>query len=221
MTSHHCLCVLFTKIKSPGGFVLSCVCVYVCVCTHSVTSDSFMTPRFIALQAPLYVEFSREESVQSVQSLNCVWLTLQPHGLQDARPSCPSPTPGVLLKLMSIESVMSPSHIILRHPLLLLPSIFLSIKLFANESVLHIKWPKRWNFSFNINSSNECLGLISFRMDWLDSLAVQETLKSLLQHHRSKALILQCSAFFIAQISHPYMTAGKTIALTRWTLVAK
>ena len=122
---------------------------------------------------------------------------------------------------MSIESVMSSNHIILCRPLLLLPSIFPSIKVFSNESALHIRWPKYYSFSFNISPSNEHPGLISFRMDWLDLLAVQGTLKSLLQHHSSKASILQRSAFFMVQLSHPYMTTGKTIALTRWTFVDK
>ena len=122
---------------------------------------------------------------------------------------------------MSITSVMPTSHLILCRPLLLLPSIFPSIRVFSNESVLHIRWPKYWSFSFNISSSNEHPGLISFRMDWLDLLVVQGTLKSLLQHHSSKASILQCSAFFVVQFSHPYMTTGKTIALTRRTFVGK
>ena len=126
-----------------------------------------------------------------------------------------------LLKLMSTESVMPSNHLILCHPLLLLPSIFSSIRVFSNESALHIRWPKYWSFSFNISPSNEFSGLISFRMYWLDLLAVQRTLKSLLQHHSSKASILQCSAFFIVQLSHPYLTTGKTIALTRWTFVGK
>ena len=126
-----------------------------------------------------------------------------------------------LLRFMSIESVMSSSHLILCHPLLLLASIFPSIRVFSNESVFHLRWPKYWSFSFSISPSNECSGLISFRMDWLDLLAVQWTLKSLLQHHSSKASILQCSAFFIVQLSHPYMTTGKTIALTRWTFAGK
>ena len=126
-----------------------------------------------------------------------------------------------LLKLMTIESVMPSSHLILCRPLLLLPSIFPSIRVFSNESVLHIRWPKYWSFSFSISPSNEYSGLISFRMDWLDLLAVQGTLKSLLQHHSSKASILQHSAFFIIQLSHPYMTTGKTIAMTRWTFVDK
>ena len=121
------------------------------------------------------------------------------------------------LKLMSIESVMPSNHLILCCPLLLLPSTFPSIRVFCNESVLRIRWPKYWSFSFNISPSNECSGLISFRMDWLALLAVQGTLKSLLQHHSSKAAILQHSAFFIVQLSHPYMTTGKTIALTRRT----
>ena len=118
-----------------------------------------------------------------------------------------------LLKLMSIESVMPSNHLILCHPLVLPPSIFPSIRVFSNESVLHIMWPKYWSFS--ISPSNEYSGLISFRIDWFDLLAVQGTLKNLLQHHSSKASILQCSAFFIVQLSHPYMTARKTIALTK------
>ena len=125
-----------------------------------------------------------------------------------------------LLKLLSIESVMPPNHLILCHPFLFLPSIFPSIRVFSNESTLHMRWPKYWSFSFNISPSNEHPGLISFRMDWLDLLAVQRTLKSLLQHHSSKASVL-CSAFFIVQLSHPYMTTGKIIALTRWTFVDK
>ena len=115
-----------------------------------------------------------------------------------------------LLKLMSIELVMPSNHLILCHPLLLLPSIFPSIRVYSNESALRIRWPKYWSFSFNISPSNEHPGLISFRMDWLDLLVVQGTLKSLLQHHSSKASILRCSAFFIFQISHPYMTTGNT-----------
>ena len=124
-------------------------------------------------------------------------------------------------QIMSIELVMPSNHLILCCPLLLLPSIFPSIRVFSNESALHIRWPKYWSFSFNISSSNEHPGLISFRMDWLDLLAVQGTLKSLLQHHSSKASILRHSAFFIVQPSPPYMTTGKTIALTRWIFVGK
>ena len=122
---------------------------------------------------------------------------------------------------MSIVSVMPSNHLIIYRPLLLLPSIFPSIRVFSNESALHIRWPKYWNFSYNISPSNEHTGVISFRMDWLDLLAVQGTLKSLLQHHSSKASILRCSAFFIVQLSHPYMTTGKTITFTRWTFVGK
>ena len=124
-------------------------------------------------------------------------------------------------KPMSIESVMPSNHLILCHPLLLLSSIFPSIRVFSNESALCIRWQKYWSFSFNISPTNEHPGLISFRMDWLDLPAVQGTLKSLLQHHSSKASILRCSAFFIVQLSHPYMTTGKTIALTRRTFVDK
>ena len=141
--------------------------------------------------------------------------SLRPHELQHARPPCPSPTPGVH------PNPCPSKHIILCHPLLLLPSIFPGIRVFPNESALRLRWPKYWSFSFNINPSNEHPGLISFRMDWLDLLAVQGTFKSLLQHHSSKAPILQHSAFFIVQLSHPYMTTGKTIALTRWTFVGK
>ena len=125
-----------------------------------------------------------------------------------------------LLKLMSIELVIPSNHLILCHPVLLPPSIFPSIRVFSNESALHIRWPKYWNFSFNISPSNEYPGLISFRMDWLDLLAVQGTLKSL-HHHSSKVSILRCSAFFTVQLSHPYITTGKNIALIKRTLLAK
>ena len=126
-----------------------------------------------------------------------------------------------LRKLMSIESVMPSNHLILCHPLLLLPSVFSIIRVFSNESVLCIRWPKYWSFSFSISPSKKYSGLISFRIDWFDLLAVQGTLKSLIQHHSSKASIFWCSAFFIVQLSHPYMTTGKTILLTRWTFVDK
>ena len=126
-----------------------------------------------------------------------------------------------LLKLLSLKLVMPSNHLILCCPLLLLPSVFPSIRVFSNESVLYIKWPKDWSFSFSISPSSEYPGLISFRIDWLDLLDVQGILKSLLQHHSSKASVLQHSAFFIVQLSHPHMTAGKTIALTRWTFVDK
>ena len=126
-----------------------------------------------------------------------------------------------LLKLMSIKLVMPSSHLILCHPLLLLPPIPPSIRVFSNESAFCIRWPKYLSFSFNISPSNEYSGLIFFRIDWFNLLAVQGTLKSLLHHHSSKASVLWCSAFFIVQLSHPYMTTGKTIALTRWTFVGK
>ena len=126
-----------------------------------------------------------------------------------------------LLKLTSIESVTPSNHLILCRPLLLLPSITPSIRVFSNESALHMRWPKYWSFSFSISPSNEHPGLISVRMDWLDLLADQGTLKSILQHHSSKASILWCSVFFIVQLSYPYMTTGETIALTRWTFVGK
>ena len=125
-----------------------------------------------------------------------------------------------LPKLMSVESVMPSNHLILCRPLLLLSSVTPNVRVYFKESALRIRWPKYWSFSFNISPSNEHPGLISFRMDWLDLLAVQGTLKSLPQHHSSKASILRCSAFFRVQLSHPYMTTGKTIALTRWTFVA-
>ena len=145
-------------------------------------------------------------------------LTLQPQGLQHTRLPRPSLSPS-LLKLMSIESVMPANHLIFCHLLLLLPSIFPSIRIISNRSNLHIKQPKYWSFS--ISPSNEYSGLISFRMDWLDLIVVQRTLKSLLQHPSSKASILQHSTFFIVQLPHPYMTTGNTIALTRWTFVGK
>src|SRR5574341_1165515 len=147
--------------------------------------------------------------------------SLRPHESQHARPPCPSPTLGVHSTSSSIESVMPSSHLILCCPLLLLPPVPPSTRVFSNESTLLMRWPKYWSFSFSIIPSKEIPGLISFRMDWLDLLAVQGTLKSLLQHHSSKALILRRSALFTVQLSHPYMTTGKTIALTRWIFVGK
>ena len=144
--------------------------------------------------------------------------TLQPHAHQASLSITNSRSPP---RPMSIESVIPSNHLILCHPLLLLPSIFPSLRVFSNESALCIRWPKYWSFSFNISPSNEHPGLISFRMDWLDLLALQGTLKSLLQHHSSKASILWFSEFFIVLLSHPYMTTGKTIALTRWTFVGQ
>ena len=153
------------------------------------------------------------QSLSHVQLLATPWTAAREASLSIT--NCQS-----LLKLMSIESVMTSKHLILCHPLLL-PPIFPSIRVFPNESVLCIRWPKYWSFSFNISPSNEHPGLISFRMDWLHLLAVQGTLKSLLLHHSSKASILRCSAFFIVQLSHPYMATRKTIALTRQTFVSK
>ena len=158
--------------------------------------------------------FSSVQSLSRVRLFVTSWIT--------ARQASLSITNSYSLpKLMSIESVMPSSHLILCRPLLLLPPIPPSIRVFSNESTLRMSWPKYWSFSFSISPSNEHPGLISFRMDWLDLLAVQGTLKSLLQHHSSKASILQSSAFFTVQLSHLYMTTGKTIALTRWTFVGK
>ena len=155
----------------------------------------------------------------AVQSLSHVWLFVTPWtaACQDFLPITNSQS---LLKLMSIEAVRPSNHLILCCPLLLLPSIFPSIRVFSNESTLRIRWPNYWSLSFNISPSNDYSGLISLRTDWFD-LAVQGTLKSLLQHHSSKASILRPSAFFVVQLSHPYVTTGKTIALTRWTFVNK
>ena len=156
----------------------------------------------------------------SVQSLGHVWLFATPWTVA-LQASLSITNSQSLLKLMSIELVMPANYLILCHSLLLLLSIFPRIRVFSNESVFHIRWPKHWSFSFIISPSKEYSGLISFRMDWLDLLAVQGTLKNLLQHHSSKASLLQWSAFFIVQLSHPFMTTGKTIALTRWTFVGK
>ena len=176
--------------------------------------DAFVIIEFSCLFCVNEFQFS------SVQSLSRVWLFAIPW--TTARQASLSITnSGSPPKLMSIVSVMPSNHLILCRLLLLLPSIFPSIRVFSNESAVCIRWPKYWSFSFNISPSNEHSGLISFRMDWLDLLAVQGTLKSLLQHHSSKASILRHSVFFIVQLSHPYMTTGKTIALTRRTFVGK
>ena len=163
---------------------------------------------------------SRLVQFSSVQLLSHVWLFATPWTAA-CQASLSITNSQSLLKLMSIESVMPSNHLILCRPLLLLPSIFPNIRVFSNELVLHIMWPKYWSFSFSLSPSNEYSGLISLRIDWFDVLAVQETLKSLLLHHSSKASILWHSAFFIVQLSHLYMTTGKTIALTRWTFVGK
>ena len=159
-----------------------------------------------------FVQFSSVQSLHRAQLFATPWIAVCQASLSITNSQS-------LLKFMPSESVLPPKQLILCHPLLLPPSVFSSIKVFSNESVLHITWPKYWSFSFNIIPSNEYSGLISFRMDWLDLLAVQGTLKSLLQHHSSKASILQCSAFITVQPSYPYMTTGKTIPLTRWTFL--
>ena len=147
--------------------------------------------------------------------------SLQLHGLQHARFPCPLPSPGAYSNACPLSQWCHPTCLILCRPFLLQPSIFPSIRVFSNESFLRIRWPKYWSFSFSISPANEYSGLISFRMDWFDLLAVQGILKSHLQNHSSKASILQCSAFFIVQLSHPYMITGETIALTRWTFAGK
>ena len=177
---------------------------------------------FISLQSKglSRVFFNTTVQFSSVQSLSCIRLFATSWTV--ARQASLSITNSwSLLRLMSIESVMPSYHLILCHPLLLPPSIFPNIRVFSSEAVIHIRWPKYWSFSFSISPSKDYSGLISFRVVWLDLLAVQGTLKSLLQHHSSKASILQCSAFFIVQLSHPYMTTGKTIALTRRIFVGK
>ena len=170
--------------------------------------------RNMLISATLVVQFSSVQSLSPVQLFATSWTTAHQVSLSitDSRS---------LPKLMSIELVIPSNHLIVCHPLLLPPSIFPSIRVFSNESVLRIRWPKYWSFSFNISLSNEHPGLISFRMDWLDLLSVQGTLKSLLQDHSSKASILQCSAFFMVQLFHPYMTTGKMIALKRQTFFGK
>ena len=173
---------------------------------------------FISKSQELWIDL--ETVISSVQLFSRIQLFVTPWTVA-CQASLSITNSWNLLKLMSIESVMPSNHLILFHPLLLLPSFFPSIRVFSNESVLRIRWPKYWSFSFSISPSNKYSGLISFRMDLLDLLAVQGTLKSLLQPHSSKASILQCSAFFTVQLSHPHMTTGKTIALTRWISVGK
>ena len=208
-------------------------------------SDSSVTPWIVACKAPLSMGFPRSKILKqaAISSLGDLpntgmesaspelWVEfnrsvvsnpLWPHGLQHARPPCPSPTPRVYSNSCPLSRWCHPTIcLIFCHPLLLLPSIFPSIRVFSNESVLHIRWPKCWSFSFSISPSNEYSGLISLRMDWLDLPAVQGTLKSFLQHHSSKASILWYSVFFTVQLSHPHVTTGKTIALTRQTFLAQ
>ena len=193
----------------------------------SVSSNEFsLSPSLSSLLPLLKLDYSKfklytlspsvqfSSVAQSCLTLSTPWTTAHQASLSITNSRSPP-------KPMSIKSMMPSNHLILCCPVLLLPSIFPSIRVFSNESVLHIRWPKYWSFSFNISPSNEHPGLISFRMDWSDLLAVQGTLKSLLQHHSSKASILRCSAFFTVQLSHPYMMTGKTIALTGWTFVGK
>ena len=168
----------------------------------------------------IYLTFKGSVQFSSVQLLSRVWLFVNPW-IAACQASLSITNSRSLLKLMSIELVMPSSHLILFCPLLLLPPIPPSIRISSNESNLRMRWPRYWSFSFSIAPSNEHPGLISFRMDWLDLLASQGTLKILLQHHSSKASIFRCSAFFTVQLSHPHMTIGKTIALTRWTFVDK
>ena len=165
------------------------------------------------------IVYCQSFSFSSVQSLSCVWLFATPWTAAH-QVSLSFTNSRSLIKLMFIKSMMPSNHLILWCPLLL-PSILPSIRVFYNQSVLRIRWPKYWSFSFSLSPSNEYSEQVSFRIDWLDLLAAQGTLKSLLQHHSSKASVLQHSAFFIVQLSHPYMTTGKTIALTRWTFVGK
>ena len=187
----------------PGFYMVAYVCMGKCWCTHM----------WEYAHLGMY-------TVKSCCSVTKSCLTLQPHWLHHARLLSP-PLSLSLLKFMSIELVMLSNHLILYCPLLLLPSIILSIRVFSSESTLCIRWPKYWSFSFSISPSNEFWELISFRIDWFKPLSVQGTLKSLLQHHSLKASVLWLSVFFMVQLSHPYMTTGKNIALTRWTIFGK
>ena len=176
---------------------------------------------FLALKLPSFPDTNPSTYIfNPVQFSRSVVSDFVTHGPQHARHPCPSPAPGVYPNSCPVSRWY---HLAISscHPLLLPPSVLPSIRVFSNESALHIRWPKYWSFSFSISPSNEYSGLISFRMNWLDVLTVQGTLKSLLQHHSSKASILQCSAFFIVQLSYPYMSTRKTIVLTRWTFVGK
>ena len=185
---------------------------------HEVKGSNLVSPQMVSrfFSTPLSISNATFIQFSSFQLLSCVWL-LQPHGRQHARLPCPSPTPGACSNSRPLSRWCHPTTSSSVIPFSC--PIFSSTRVFSSESALGIRWPKNWSFSFS--PSNEYSGLISFRMDWLDLLAVQETLKSLLQYHSSKASILQCSAFFIVQLSHPYVTTGKTTALTRRTFVGK
>ena len=198
--------MLFSTTYSVKEF--SCLVSGICVSLQTIKSK----PLFVIF----FVQYAKSISVHSLSHVQLLATPLT----AASQASLSITNFWSLLKLMPIKSVMPPNHLILCGPLLL-PAVFPSIRVFSNESVLHIRWPKYWSCHFSISPSNKYSGLISFRVDWLDLLAVQGTLKSLLQHHSSKASILQRSAFFIVRLSHPYMTTGKTIALTRWTFVDK
>ena len=201
--------ISLSRIPIPSGYIL--------ILLHA---DLDFSLDYVTSIYTLSIDQRHHVSVQF--SCSVVSDSLWPHGLQHTRLPCPSSTPGVYPNSCPLGQWCHPTiSSSVTRPLLLLPSIFSSIRVFSNESALCIRWPKYWSFSFNISPSNEQPGLISFRMDWLDLLAVQGTPKSLLQHHSSKASILWHSAFFIVQLSHPYVTTGKTIALTRWTFVGK
>ena len=180
---------------------------------HAIPIETSVALQGVDLFSYKYVQFGSVQSLSRVRLFATPWTAACQASLSITNSRTPP-------KPMSLELVMSSNHLILCHPLLL-PSIFPSIRVFSNESALHIRWPKYWSFSFNISPTNEHPGLISFRMDRLDLLSVQGTLKSLVQHHSSKASILRHSAFFTVQLSHPYMTTGKTIAFTRWTVLRK
>ena len=184
--------------------------------SHSIILICYSHCKYLVLDKPI----STDGFFSSVQVLSRFWLFATPWTVAH-QASLSIMNSRSLLRFMSIESVMPSNHLIFCRLLLFPPSIFPSIRVFSNESALRIRWPRYWSFSFSISPSNEYSGLISFRMDWLDLLAVQGTLKSLLQHHSSKASVLWLSAFFLVQLSHPYMTTGKTIALTRRTFVGK
>ena len=198
-------------LESDFGFITSCVTLGKLIIKSSYlgSRDNTLYPEDLCFGQS--VQFSRSVVSDS----------LRPHELQHAGPLLSLTNSLSSLKLRSIESVMPFNHLILCHPLLFLPLILPSISAFLNESALCIRWQKYWSFSFSISPFNEYSGLISFRIDWFDLLAVQGTLKSLLQHHSSTASLFWCSAFFMVQLSHPYMTTGKTIALTRWIFVGK
>ena len=204
-------------------FLAICTASFKATEQHSINSYQFFTliqvclkrqTNWTSFSISTWVQFSSVLLLSPVKLLATLWTAAQQVSLSITN----SPS---LLKLVSFKLVRPSNHLILFRPFFLLLSIFPSIRVFSNESVVHVRWPKYWSFSFNISDSNEHSGLISFRMDWSDLLAVQGTLKSLLQHHSSKASILQHSAFFIVQLSQPYMTTGKTIALTRWTFIGK